>query len=854
MPFLSLGSAQPAGRSLPSEAADQVGAGTPEGDWISQQVDAMAEAWARGEPVNAEAILAENPGIGDEAAIRLIYEELCLRRESGEDVPTTEFVARFPRWKDELGVLIGCDRLLRPLTRIATLPEVGEDLGPFRLLAELGRGASGKTYLAAEPGLADRLVVLKVISDDQEEHLSLARLQHTHIIPLFSEHTFPDRGLRALCMPYLGGTSLARILEVLAQVPLANRRGHHILEVLDREEGGRPEPMQPDGPYRRYLEKASYVEAICWIGACLADALQDAHARGLVHMDVKPSNVLIAADGHPMLLDFHLASKPIQAGERFPDRIGGTPGWMAPEHAAAMEAVSQGQPIPGPVDHRADLYALGLLLRMALGGAPVAGRKDEDRPSLRRRNPEVSIGLEDVIRKCLTARPSGRYPLAAALADDLRRHVENQPLRGVPNRSLAERWRKRRRRNPATHLGATGLVLLVVIAVLAVWFLLFSYPQRVQEIQTDLKDGHEFCERGLYDNAVHSLRRGLERAATFPPVARLTRALDAELRVALRKWDAAKLHHLAELIRFDYGIDPPEGGKATALLRDIRVIWERRSLLFPPGARELDAELDHQVRTDLLELVAVWAEVRTRRASPDESIIARDEALALLDDARASCGPSFAIDHMRRSIANEPGAENRSIESDPVPHSASEHYDLGRSYLRSEQFAKAAAEFRTSLDQRPQDFWPNFYAGLCAYHLKAYQDAFAAFSICIALDPSSPHSYFNRALAAESIERPEQALRDYRHVWELDNRFTDALLNRGLLSYNLGHYSEAIADFRQALGSSSDSHTQGRVHYHLARAYMARGDRSLALASAEKAVANGVNHARILRDQLLGDR
>jgi hypothetical protein len=204
---------------LTFEAADRVGDGESESVWISRQVDAMAASWARGEPVRAEAILAGNPGIGDEAAIRLIYEELCLRRESGEDVPTAEFVARFPRWKAELAVLIGCDRLLRPMTRIATLPEVGEDLGPFRLLAELGRGASGKTYLAAEPGLADRLVVLKVISDDQEEHLSLARLQHTNIIPLFSEHSFPERGLRALCMPYLGGASLARILEALAPIP-----------------------------------------------------------------------------------------------------------------------------------------------------------------------------------------------------------------------------------------------------------------------------------------------------------------------------------------------------------------------------------------------------------------------------------------------------------------------------------------------------------------------------------------------------------------------------------------------------------------------------------------------------------
>ncbi|MGP0066123.1 MAG: protein kinase domain-containing protein [Isosphaeraceae bacterium] len=831
----SPGSADVAGRSHPIGAPEPLGGDLMEDSWVSRQVDTMAAAWARGEPVGAEAILAENPGIDGEAAIRLIYEEFCLRSESGEDVSTSEFVARFPRWKDELGVLLGCDRLLRPLARMASLPEVGEELGPFRLIAELGRGASGRTYLAAEPGLADRLVVLKVISDDQEEHLSLARLQHTHIIPLFSEHTFPDRGLRALCMPYLGGTSLARILEALAPIPVAQRRGHHILESMDREEAGRPKPMKPDGPYRRYLEEATYVEAICWIGACLADALLDAHAHGLVHMDVKPSNVLIAADAHPMLLDFHLASKPIEAAERFPERIGGTPGWMAPEHAAAMEAVSLGQPVPGPVDHRADIYAMGLLLRTALGGS-VAGQKEELGTSLRERNPEVSVALEDIIRKCLNARPSRRYQSAAILADDLRRHVEILKEHG--------------RRGSSTDHRKVGMVVLGVFSILVACYTAFSYRQRDKDIQTDLKAARELSIRGKYDDALDVIRVARENAKSFPPIIRQAQVIDAEC----RKVFAAKLHHLAERLRFEYGIDPPGEGTSTKLLREIRAIWDRRNQLLPAQSQDLYNQPDQQVRTDLLELVSVWAEIRLRRSSPDEVSVARDEAIGLLDNARAICGPSFAIDYLSRSIQREKGTKDVAVEFDPVPHSASDHYDLGRSYLRSEQLEKALAEFRASLNQRPQDFWPNFFAGLCAYRLEAYQEAFIAFSICIALNPTSPQCYFNRAKAAEAMKQNDQALRDYEHVWELDNRFTNALLNRGILSFHLGHHAEAIADFRKAINCAEDRRSQARLHYNLALAYMARGERSLALDSADKAVECGDNLARILRKQLLRDR
>src|SRR5207249_1059747 len=109
---------------------------------------------------------------------RLIFEETGLRREAGLEVVTAEVVRQYPRWKDELQALFDCDRLLRPSGTIAAYPEVGEALGPFLLLDELGRGASGRTYLATDPTLADRPVVVKVIAGDQDEHLALAQLRH----------------------------------------------------------------------------------------------------------------------------------------------------------------------------------------------------------------------------------------------------------------------------------------------------------------------------------------------------------------------------------------------------------------------------------------------------------------------------------------------------------------------------------------------------------------------------------------------------------------------------------------------------------------------------------------------------
>jgi tetratricopeptide (TPR) repeat protein len=188
--------------------------------------------------------------------------------------------------------------------------------------------------------------------------------------------------------------------------------------------------------------------------------LHYAHERELVHLDVKPNNILLAADGQPMLLDFHLARAPLMPGEPAPGWLGGTPGYMAPEHKQALAAVSEGRPVPAQVDGRADVYSLGLVLYEALGG-PMPLPPHNSPRRLLRPNPRVSRGLADILGKCLKPDPARRYDSAAALAADLRCHLANQPLQGVPNRSWIERWRKWRRRSRTFSVSTLLMVLLL---------------------------------------------------------------------------------------------------------------------------------------------------------------------------------------------------------------------------------------------------------------------------------------------------------------------------------------------------------------------------------------------------------
>jgi Flp pilus assembly protein TadD len=766
-------------------------------EWVEARVRELADARNRGESTDPHTILEAHPNLPDETAIRLIYEDTCALRDAGEPVATVEILRTFPRYRAQLRVLLDCDRLLR--STASRLPESGERLGPFELIAELGRGSTGITFLASEPGLADRLVVVKVMAEDQDEHLSLARLQHTHIIPLFSEQSFPERSVRALCMPYLGGTSLDRLLRHLAHIPVVNRRGAELLDALDAIGTALPRPPRTDGPCRRFLRNASWTQAVCWIAACLADALDDAHSHDLIHMDLKPSNVLVAADGLPMLLDFHLARGRIRAGEIVFDRLGGTPGWMAPEQEDALRNARCAEPLDQDVDHRADIYTLGLLMRDAMGSS---GERKVD-PSL--------IAL---IRRCTAERPGDRYSTAADLAADLRRHLEDRPLVGVRNRSVVERWRKWRRRRPGGLLRSAALFAAFGSILFALLFLGFSVQERSDEIARSLERGRQLRLDGRYDDAIAAMTRGQTLAKSVPWGIPASAQLNAELHRARRDSKIARIHQLAELVRFRDSSEIRPSGFAESLVRGFPQVWsDRLDLLNDDGPTR------QSVRADLLDLAVVWAEV-----APRSDLCAATEALRVLDETCMEIGRNPELDRLRVDLRKRLHiSEPDDLASHSPAATAEDHAGLGRFHLRAGRLEQAREEFGRVLAERPDDFWASFYEGACAYRLQQPADAVAAFRACLALQPESAECLYNYALALDSLGRVEPARQAYDRAARLDPSLISARLNRGLSLYLAGQHSEAIRDFREASRHTSDRELLGRIHDAWALAELAEG-------------------------------
>ena len=278
----------------------------------------------------------------------------------------------------------------------------------YTILKPLGGGGMAKVYLAHDEVL-DRDVALKILrehyADDEEfverfrrEARSAARLSHPNIVSVYDQGRSEEDGAYYMAMEYVpGGTLKDRI----------SREG----------------ALEPNAAARIALQ--------------IADALQAAHEKGVIHRDIKPQNVLITRSGNVKVTDFGIARAASSVTRMTATgHVLGTAGYMSPEQA-------KGEPV-GP---RSDLYSLGVVLyEMLTGNLPYEAESalaqaikhvNEPAPSPKEANPEVSEALDALTMKLLAKNPEERYPSAKALAEDLARALSGLPPAVEPGKTEA---------------------------------------------------------------------------------------------------------------------------------------------------------------------------------------------------------------------------------------------------------------------------------------------------------------------------------------------------------------------------------------------------------------------------------
>ncbi|MBL8769559.1 MAG: serine/threonine protein kinase [Planctomycetes bacterium] len=403
-------------------------------------------------------------GSSDEEHLDRLFGRLLEAVRDGHALDVDAEIASRPHLERDIRELVE----LASKTAVRKAPALPNIPG-YAILRELGRGGMGTVWLARHERL-DRVVALKTISAAaalgqsakdrfEREVRAAARLSHPNIVPIFEVGDVG--GVPYFTMEAIDGRSLGDVIHTLraTKVPASRLRGIDVARALGFDEAAAPDA------WRR-----TFIEAACSITFDVAAALQHAHEAGLVHRDVKPSNVLLKRDGRAVLSDFGLARRQSDAAMTQTGDFVGSPTYASPEQADARH---------DEVDARSDVYSLGVSLYELLTlSVPFQGKTsheilrrivhDEPR-SVRSLNPAVPKDLDTILRTAMEKDRTRRYASVAAFADDLRRFLSFEPIVAKPAGVVLRLVRFVQRKTAISAAIALGAALVLAIPV-ALWW------------------------------------------------------------------------------------------------------------------------------------------------------------------------------------------------------------------------------------------------------------------------------------------------------------------------------------------------------------------------------------------------
>lgn len=486
--------------------------------------------------------------VGD--ALSRLVDDFIERCRRGETPAVEDYVKLLPESADEiratfpmLAMIESAARRGRDSSPVPTNSALLERIGDYRIVREIGRGGMGVVYEAVQESLG-RKVAVKVLPSNllvdrsrldrfHREAQASAQLRHPNIIPV---HGVGEQdGIAYFVMAFVDGMSLDRVIELLRSVVGGGS------EVEDSVPWGAVSPLVSE--YRRWGPVAQSASALSWIRspvrfasslalarfdsrknhakdharyheriasiiARVADALAYAHEHGVLHRDVKPSNLLLDREGEVWLADFGLAKTGDSEALTHTGDVVGTLRYVAPER------------LRGEMDARSDVYSLGLTLFELLTLRSAFEDVDrvrllrrigeEEPPSPRSLEPRIPRDLDTIVRKSIAKEPGRRYSSARELERDLARFLEGRTIAARQSTNL-EKLGVWVRRNPlVASLSVVVFGLLLVVAIgstlSALW--LVNENQRANQSQRRAEVAERAARDKLFESYVGQAKIG----------------------------------------------------------------------------------------------------------------------------------------------------------------------------------------------------------------------------------------------------------------------------------------------------------------------------------------------------------
>ncbi|MCA9218307.1 MAG: serine/threonine protein kinase [Planctomycetales bacterium] len=414
----------------------------------------------------------------ERAELLPLIERITDLMMAGDEDACLELIAANDEYATELRSVLPAMRVMQKV-QIADVSGIGSEtqtvlidsnlslqgrLGDFQIGREIGRGGMGVVYEAEQLSLKRRVAVkilpfASVLDTRQIERFKIearasATLSHPNIVPIYFVGV--DRGIHFYAMQYVEGQSLASVIE-----QLRNNTAEQNISSNKKQAETKP-ILQAELSTLRSNRPQDYFRTLAKLAFEVANGLQHAHEHGIIHRDIKPSNLLLDASGACLITDFGLARLD-DGNVTMSGDIVGTLRYAPPEQVVGKH---------DELNQRADVYSLGATLFELLTLQPAMDAPNREAllqqvtqgrsRSLRSINGQIPRDLEIIVQKAMEPDAQDRYESAAAMADDLQRFCDNQPLLSQ-RPGILKKCSRAARRHPKSMLSAVALLAVLLV-------------------------------------------------------------------------------------------------------------------------------------------------------------------------------------------------------------------------------------------------------------------------------------------------------------------------------------------------------------------------------------------------------